>query len=208
MTEIPAAEYRVSEKDGAEYITVKVPSEYRATLDWELSLLKTGQVYCKFGKPKKPRTTGAGSQSAHFHGHCMSIAIGTGNSFDDVKMALKIIAMDEGYPGKVVGTVKIPQSEADASTSDEHILIEVAHRVAAEEGIKLIETEPEIKAMPEGHYRDKVEKIAEVFGGEIVANTLNPEPVLSVKAWHKMTDAEKRESDPHRFDDEKQLPIF
>ena len=183
MTELPAAEYRVSETNGIEYITVKVPAEYRAALDWELSLLKTGQVYCKLGKPKRPRSTGAGSQSAHFHGHCMSIAIGTGNSFDDVKMALKMLAMDEGYPGKIVNGIQIPQSEADASVEDERILIEVAHRVAAEEGIPLIESDPEIKAMPEGFYRTE-------------------------KSWDLLTDDEKRESDPKRFDDEKQLEIF
>ena len=192
--ELPAVRFKHAIHNEKHFITIEVLDEQWAALEWELATFKTGQACVKFTKPHKPRSTGRGSSSAHFHGHCMSIAIGTGNSFDMVKMALKVIAMDEGYPGKVICGKKMPQSEADASTEDEHILIEVAHRVAAEEGITLIETEPEILSKPEGYYRD--------------TKTLTPEPIVRVKAWEEMTREEQREADPARFDEEMQLPIF
>lgn len=94
--------------------------------------------------PGKPRTTGEGSQSAHFHGHIRQIAFETGNTFDDVKQAIKIrAAEDMKYPCSVILGKTIPQSEADATTEEESILIEMAHLVAAENGIILTEGEEE-----------------------------------------------------------------
>ena len=72
--------------------------------------------------------------------------------FDMVKMALKIMAMEHGYPGAKVGGIKMPMSEADADTEQESILIETAHKFAAENSIPLIENETEIVSKPKGWY--------------------------------------------------------
>lgn len=192
--ELPAVRFKTAEHNAKHFVTIEVLDEQWAALEWELATFKTSQACVKFTRPKKPRTTGPGSQSAHFHGHCMSIAIATCNTLEMVKVALKEIAMDEGYPGKIICGKKIPQSEADASTDDERILIETAHRIAAEEGIALIETEPEILSKPEGFYRD--------------TETLKPDPIVRVKGWNEMTRDEQREADPARFDEEMQLEIF
>ena len=192
MTELPAAEYRVTEKDGAEYITVKVPPEHRAALDWELSLLKTGQVYCKFGRPRKPRTCGPNSQNSHAWGHCTQIAQALGMEVYEVEYIAKVRAIKRGYPVSTKLGMMVPKSQADIDTVECGYLIDEYHQLAAENGVILTETEPEIKAMPEGYY----------------TKTLNSEPKVSVKVWDILTDDEKRESDPARFDNEKQLEIF
>ena len=90
--------------------------------------------------PKKNRSTGRGSQSAHFNGHVQQIAIDTGGDFDDVKLGLKFRACDMGYPcvHNKSGD-RIPQSESKASVAECVILIEAAHIVAAELGIRLQE---------------------------------------------------------------------
>ena len=91
--------------------------------------------------PKRPRTTGKDSQSAHFHGHCQQISRETGQPFDDVKMAVKMLAVSMGYPATEIHGQTIPQSEAAASTDEEAILIEAAHVLAADLEIILIESE-------------------------------------------------------------------
>jgi len=104
-----------------------------------LSVFATGlkekrvtQVYVKLGYPKKPRTTGKYSQSAHFNGHVQQIAQYTGDSFDEVKMHLKREAISMGYPCHTdsFGNVT-PESEANASTVECSYLIDTAHRVAS-----------------------------------------------------------------------------
>ena len=180
MTKLPAVEFRTTEKGEDYYITLKVPRDLRPETEAALSSLVSGYASINIAKPHKPRTTGEGSQSHHFHGHCGSIALALCLPPDMVKQALKIMAIDDGYPGQVVGNVKVPMSEADADTVQETILIETAHRFAAEHGIQLIEIETEITSKPEGFY----------------------------KPWHRMTDDEKKASNPRKFDEEKQIAIF
>lgn len=101
--------------------------------------------------PRRPRKTGYRSGSAHFHGHCQTIAEDTGNDFEDVKMYLKRRAIRRGYPmqmgkdGKIryslVDGLPLPQSEADASIEQENMLIEEAHQLGAELEVRLIEYE-------------------------------------------------------------------
>lgn len=152
MVELPAVEYKPLEKDGLLYLTIRIPDDLRDQVEYELASLKTAQVYARLGKPKKPRSTGKGSQSAHFHGHCLTISLALSLPFDMVKMAIKIMAMEAEYPGVSVAGIKIPMSESDASTEHETILIETAHKFAAEHSIMLIENEPEIVSKPKGWY--------------------------------------------------------
>lgn len=107
-----------------------------------------GYVTVTIETPRKPRTTGEGSQSHHLNGHVQQIAAETGNPFEVVKMEIKHRAISMGYPilykpdgtprtdlwGRVMGI-----SEADSSTSECALLIETAHRLAAELGIFLQE---------------------------------------------------------------------
>ena len=108
-----------------------------------------GYITIRLDSPHRPRSTGPRSASAHFHGHCQTIAEDTGGDFEDVKLAIKRRAMRRGYPvrmknGKVVYSLvdglPLPQSEADASVEQENMLIEEAHQTAAEMEIILVET--------------------------------------------------------------------
>ena len=44
--------------------------------------------------PKRPRSTGAFSQNHHLNGHIMQICNETGNSYEAVKNAVKMIAVE------------------------------------------------------------------------------------------------------------------
>lgn len=116
-----------------------------------LQLIKSKNAgYCTItiDTPHKPRTTGDKSQNRHLNGHVQQIAQETGNPFEVVKMEIKHRAISMGYPilykpdgtprtdlwGRVMGI-----SEADSSTSECALLIETAHRLAAELGIFLQE---------------------------------------------------------------------
>ena len=91
--------------------------------------------------PKRPRSTGAGSQNRHLNGHIAQIAAETGNSPDAVKIAVKFDAVGMGYPYKTIGSKIVPQSEADCSAEECALLIEAAHVLAADLGIVLKEAE-------------------------------------------------------------------
>lgn len=90
--------------------------------------------------PKRPRTTGKGSQNHHLNGHIMQICNETGNSYDAIKYCVKMLAVEEmGYPYELVDAHICPQSEADCSTEECAKLIEAAHVWAAHHGIILQE---------------------------------------------------------------------
>ena len=107
-----------------------------------------GFISASYDLPRRPRSTGKGSQSAHFHGHVQSIAKDTGQPAEDVKKYLKQKAVDRGYPmlKNDDGTPCVDFwgfyqgiSEADASVEDEIHLIEAAHQLASELDIILVE---------------------------------------------------------------------
>lgn len=90
--------------------------------------------------PKLPRTTGKDSQNHHLNGHIMQICAETGNDYDAVKDAVKMLAMSTmGYPYKTIGGQIVPQRERDASVDECALLIEAAHVLAADLGIILQE---------------------------------------------------------------------
>ena len=90
--------------------------------------------------PKKPRTTGEGSQNHHVNGHIMQICNETGNDYDTVKQAVKMIAVENmGFPYRTIAGRIIPQHESESSTDECAKLIEAAHVLAAELGIILQE---------------------------------------------------------------------
>ena len=90
--------------------------------------------------PKRPRTTGEDSQNHHLNGHIMQICDETGNDYESVKNAVKMIAVENmGYPYNTIGGHIIPQRERDCSTDECAKLIEAAHLLAADLGIILQE---------------------------------------------------------------------
>ena len=83
--------------------------------------------------PKKPRTTGEGSQNHHLNGHIMQICNETGNSYDVIKYCVKMIAVEQmGYPYKTIAGHILPQPESESSTDECALLIEAAHILAAD----------------------------------------------------------------------------
>ena len=90
--------------------------------------------------PKKPRTTGEGSQNHHLNGHIMQICNETGNSYDIIKYCVKMIAVEQmGYPCKTIAGHIVPQPESESSTDECALLIEAAHILAAQLSIILQE---------------------------------------------------------------------
>ena len=90
--------------------------------------------------PKRPRTTGEGSQNHHLNGHIMQICNETCNSYDVIKYCVKMIAVEQmGYPHKTIAGHIVPQPESESSTDECALLIEAAHILAAQLSIILQE---------------------------------------------------------------------
>ena len=86
--------------------------------------------------PKKPRTTGENSQNHLLNGIIVQICEETGNDYDSVKDAVKMIAVEQlAYPYKTIGEKIIPQRERDCSIEECSKLIEAAQMLAADLGI-------------------------------------------------------------------------
>lgn len=99
-----------------------------------------GYVLVTFQPPKKPRTTGEGSQNHHLNGHIMQICNETQNSYKAVKDEIKRIAVENmGFPYEIVNGHIHPQGESESSTAECALLIEAAHVLAADLGIILQE---------------------------------------------------------------------
>jgi len=115
-----------------------------------LNELKTVLEYCRdkkndymsvtLGSPKKPRSTGAGSQNHHLNGHIMQICNETGNDYEAVKYAVKMIAVEQlNYPFETVAGRIFPKRESETDTEECSKLIEASHFLAGTLGIKLNE---------------------------------------------------------------------
>ncbi len=191
MVTLPACEYRVTQKDGAVFVALKIPPDRWAGLSFELSSIKGNQISAKIAKPFKPRTTGEKSQNNHAWGHCVEIARALAMEVYEVEYIAKVRAIKRGYPVSTHLGLAVPKSQADISTEECAYLIEEYHMIAAENGVTLTESEPEILAKPEGYYRKE-----------------NDDALKPVKRWEEMTRAEQAEADPERFDKEMQLDIF
>ena len=97
-------------------------------------------VLVTIAPPKRPRTTGDGSQNHHLNGHIMQICNVTGNDYEAVKNAVKMIAVEQmRYPYTDFHGVITPKGESESSTDECAKLIEAAHILAADLGIILRE---------------------------------------------------------------------
>jgi len=89
-------------------------------------------------RPRVKRSTGDKSQNHMLNGNVMQICHETGNDFDTVKLAVKMIAVEQlGYPYKTIGRNIIPQPERESSVEECSKLIEASFMLAADLGIIL-----------------------------------------------------------------------
>jgi hypothetical protein len=126
-------------------IAFEAPRDTRANENIKHELRKCRDKYGDFvlvtmQPPKKPRTTGKDSQNHHLNGHIMQICNETGNDYESVKTAVKLLAVESmGYPYRTIAGQIVPQRESDSSTDECAKLIEAAHVLAADLGIILQE---------------------------------------------------------------------
>ena len=207
--EFPAVRFKTTYYNDKHFITIEVPRDQWEALQFELSTFKNDQACVKFSRPKRPRTCGPKSQNSHAWGHCAQIAQSLGMEVYEVEYIAKYRAIKRGYPVFAHLGMMVPKSQADIDTVECGYLIEECHQIAAENNIILTETEPEILAKPEGFYRDPVEVVKDIFGGEVVdTNTLKAPEKVSAKSWYSMTREEQKASDPARYDEEMNLQLF
>ena len=111
----------------------------RANIKHELGKCRekyNGFVLVTLQPPKRPRTTGKDSQNHLLNGIVMQICAETGNDYDSVKDAIKILAVEQlGYPFKTIAGRLIPQRERECSVDECSKLIEAAQMLAADLGI-------------------------------------------------------------------------
>lgn len=103
-----------------------------------------GHVTIRISTPRRPRSK---AQQGLLHDWLQDIAKETGNDLNHVKMAMKIMAMSEGWPAAkkpdgspiidLVTGNPMPISEAGATVEQEKILMNVVQRFAAEYQIRL-----------------------------------------------------------------------
>ncbi len=100
----------------------------------------SGYVLVTLQPPKRPRTTGKGSQNHHLNGHIMQICNETGCNYETVKNEVKKIAVENlGYPYEELNGHIYALPEHLASVEECGLLIEAAHILAAELEIVLQE---------------------------------------------------------------------
>lgn len=98
-----------------------------------------GFVKVTFGIPRKPRTTGEGSQNNLFWKLATIISEYTGNDLEDVEAGLKERAISKGYPYHINRITGRPQgnSMTTIDTVQCSYLIDTAYEVCAELGISV-----------------------------------------------------------------------
>jgi hypothetical protein len=101
-----------------------------------------------FQRPRRPRSTGPGSQSHRINGFIAQIAQATGDDFDRLKLELKQKAIARGWPFDTVAyktkegvlvEMAIAKSETVATVEEASALIETVEQFAAERGVILRE---------------------------------------------------------------------
>jgi len=122
-------------------LIIALPPTYETAMRVFVEKLKGGPAVIQLKKWYQSRTTGWKSQSHHINGHVAQIAEATGNDFDTVKIYCKTEAISAGYPFDTIHDYVVPWSETRIDVLQASILIDTIHRIAAEEGIRLIEEE-------------------------------------------------------------------
>ena len=121
----------------AGFITFRIPEGYQLSIDALAD--KNERLTVSISKPRKPRTTGPGSQNSHAFGHCSQIAQETGHEVYEIEYIAKVRAIKRGYPVSTCLGVQVVKSQKDIDTVECGYLIDEYHAIAAENGIKLRE---------------------------------------------------------------------
>lgn len=131
----------VIDMNGTE-LTIYIPEEMIESV-WSLVKSVDGKdISVTMSPPFRKRSVGKFSQGHHLNAHIQDICRDTGNSFADIKLLVKMMAIERGYPFTTIRGKVIPKSEADSSVEECSILIDTVHQLAAEEGICLNEGVP------------------------------------------------------------------
>ena len=104
---------------------------------------KGGYLTCTVELPKRPRTTGEGSQNSHIHGHCGNIAEQLNMDKEHVYEAIKRMAVGTfGYPTWLnpMDGKEEPLPQHYASVEQASLLIEMCHHFADSNRLWLMET--------------------------------------------------------------------
>jgi hypothetical protein len=96
-----------------------------------------GYMTVTLSLPHRPRSTGWKSQNHHLWGHAAQIGQELG--YDRREMLYLIAEMTSGWPMAEYKGKMVPVSEAKISSEVASEAIETAHRIAAENGIRLVE---------------------------------------------------------------------
>ena len=121
----------------AGFITFRIPDGYQLPIDALAE--KNERLTVSISKPRKPRTTGQGSQNSHSWGHMSQIARETGHEVYEIEYLAKYRAIKRGYPVNTCLGMPVPKSQAEIDTVENGYLIDELHQIAAENGIKLRE---------------------------------------------------------------------
>jgi len=148
MIEIPACKVEAF----SDRVYFFIPSSHGdewALLRNHLKVNRGNQLYVKFGKPKKPRSTGYRSANTHIHGHASQIAQATGESkskiiHDAVDLSMGKMGLDfpthMDYKGDIVS-----DSESNWDSVTAHHVIESLHQIATMIPVHLIEYKDDVK---------------------------------------------------------------
>ena len=126
--------------NGAHALLVEVPAEswpaQRALLDRSAEK-HNGYLTLDVSLPHRKRSTGWKSQNHHLFGHAAQIGKELG--YDRREMVYLIAEMTSDWPMREYKGRMVPASESTISVEVASAAIEVAHRIAAENGIRLVE---------------------------------------------------------------------
>jgi hypothetical protein len=105
----------------------------------EMERKRISQLAVQLDLPFRPRSTGFHSQNNHIYGHCADISrqiknenSGPAYTTDEVKEAMKRMAVRDGYPTKYspIDDTVIPKPTRFASVEEAQILLDVIHYYA------------------------------------------------------------------------------
>jgi hypothetical protein len=131
---IDMIEYTAEYKIRQGYITFRIPDDYQILVNAEGEKCK-GFMTVKFGKPRKPRTTGENSQNNLAWKLCTEIARALGIELYEVEYIAKVRAIKRGYPVVMTLGIPVPKSQANIDTVECGHLIDEYYMIAAENGI-------------------------------------------------------------------------
>lgn len=122
---------------------IKIPDDIRPYYNDMIEYCKEkrgGYISLTLYPPRKPRSTGKGSQNHAINGFVSQIAGETGDDFDYIKSEAKRRAIKRGYPFRTssLGDA-VPFSESDIDTVEADYLIDSLKEIADFLNIKLRE---------------------------------------------------------------------